>query len=175
MNISIRESKLSDAHLFIASMQKSKHLHTPWVNPPLTLDDYENFLARFEQANAKSYLVLVDDIHIAGIFNISEIVLACFQSAYLGFYATQDFAGKGVMSIGFKLVLKEIFTSLNLHRIEANIQPENQKSIRLVEANGFKQEGYSPRYLKINHEWRDHIRFALTFEDWSELHANHQS
>ena len=174
MNISIREPKLSDANNFITAIQNSQQLHAPWVSAPVTLDEYQNYLLRFQQGHAKSYLSLVDNTYIAGVFNISEIVLGCFQSAYLGFYATQNFAGKGLMSKALKLVLKEIFCTLKLHRIEANIQPENHQSIRLVEANGFNREGYSPRYLKINQEWRDHVRFALTYEDWSQFNEKYK-
>lgn len=70
------------------------------------------------------------------------------------------------MSKSLKLVLKEIFTTLDLHRVEANIQPTNTVSIQLVTKNGFIKEGFSPRYLKINGVWQDHFRFALTLEDW---------
>ena len=60
-----------------------------------------------------------------------------FKSAYLGYYASIDYSGKGLMSQALKLVLKEIFTTLDLHRIEANIQPTNTASIHLVTANVF--------------------------------------
>ncbi len=89
-----------------------------------------------------------------------------FQNAFLGFYAVADYAGKGYMSAGLKLVIREIFTELKLHRIEANIQPENSSSINLVKKNGFRYEGFSPRYLKINNEWRGHEHWAMTVEDY---------
>ena len=89
-----------------------------------------------------------------------------FKSAYSGYYASVAQAGKKLMSGALKLVLKETFTTLNLHRVEANIQPTNTSSIQLVTNNGFLKEGFSPRYLKINGIWQDHFRFALTFEDW---------
>lgn len=55
---------------------------------------------------------------------------------------------------------------MKLHRLEANIQPENMQSIRLVKNNGFRYEGFSPRYLKINDEWRGHEHWAITAEDY---------
>lgn len=76
------------------------------------------------------------------------------------------FAGKGLMSQGLKLILEKIFLELKLHRIEANIQPTNKSSILLVKKNGFIKERFSQRYLKINNQWIDHFRFALTYEDW---------
>ena len=67
---------------------------------------------------------------------------------------------------GVCLAIVYAFNDLNLHRLEANIQPENQASINLVQRLGFEKEGFSPQYLKINGEWRDHERWALTAENW---------
>ena len=91
--------------------------------------------------------------------------MGSFQSAYLGFYANKRFAGQGLMSRGLRLVIREAFTQMGLHRLEANIQPDNASSIRLVKMNYFRKEGFSPRYLHINGEWRDHERWAITVED----------
>ena len=68
------------------------------------------------------------------------------------------------MSDGLRLVLRHAFGTLGLHRLEANIQPENRDSIRLVRPAGFRREGFSPRYLKILGRWRDHERWAITAE-----------
>ncbi|TAL66293.1 MAG: GNAT family N-acetyltransferase, partial [Legionella sp.] len=114
----------------------------------------------------KYYIAWNDQQQIIGVFNISGIMRGAFKSAYLGYFASVEYAGKGLMSQALKLVLKEIFTTLDLHRIEANIQPTNTASIQLITKNGFFKEGFSPRYLKINGIWQDHFRFALTFEDW---------
>ena len=70
------------------------------------------------------------------------------------------------MKKGLSLVISHAFRDMKLHRIEANIQPENGRSKELVKALGFKLEGYSPRYLKIAGRWRDHERWALLSEDW---------
>lgn len=89
-----------------------------------------------------------------------------FQNAYLGFYAVSNFVGKGYMSAGLKLVLAKVFNELQLHRVEANIQPDNIQSIQLIKKNGFRYEGFSPRYLKIDNEWRGHEHWAMTYEDF---------
>lgn len=62
--------------------------------------------------------------------------------------------------------LEKAFLELKLHRIEANVQPTNTPSIRFITQNGFRKEGFSPRYLKVNNQWCDHFRLALTYEDW---------
>ncbi|MDP3562446.1 MAG: GNAT family protein [Legionellaceae bacterium] len=165
-NCSIREPSVEDENSFLTAMLNSQILHKPWVASPQTPQDFKNYIQRVQTSNQKSFLALNQTGNIAGVFNINEIVRGFFQNAYLGFFAVADFAGHGYMSAGLKLVLQNVFTDMALHRLEANIQPENSASIRLVKNNGFKKEGYSPRYLNVNGEWRDHERWAITYEDW---------
>jgi hypothetical protein len=54
---------------------------------------------------------------------------------------------------------------LRLHRLEANVQPGNAASIRLLQRLGFRREGYSPRYLRICGRWRDHERWAILADE----------
>lgn len=166
ISILIREPQLSDEQQFLDTMQRSQTFHAPWVVAPLTTEDFQSYLQRSLQPNNKNLLALNELEEIIGVFNLSEIVRGAFQNAYLGFYASIDFQGQGKMSAAMKLVLEHAFKELKLHRIEANIQPGNLKSINLVKKNGFREEGYSPRYLKINDVWCDHLRFAMTYEDW---------
>lgn len=164
--ITIRELRLIDEQLFLTAMQRSTALHFPWIKAPLNTEEFESFFARFQLPNSKSFLAFNDQDQLIGVFNLSEIVRGAFQSAYLGFYAVIDYAGMGYMSTALKCVLQEVFDVMQLHRIEANIQPDNQRSIQLVKNNGFRLEGYSPRYLNINGQWCDHERWALTVEDF---------
>lgn len=165
--IIIRELQLADEAAFLDAMQRSKSLYDPWMSVPYTHEQFVEFYHRYNQPNHKSYLIYTNNnTNIVGVFNLSEIVRGLFQNAYLGFSCVIDYAGKGDMSRGLKLVLEKVFTELELHRLEANIQPTNINSINLVKANGFRKEGYSPRYLKINGEWRDFERWAIIYEDW---------
>jgi ribosomal-protein-alanine N-acetyltransferase len=72
------------------------------------------------------------------------------------------------MTEGLALVLRHAFRRLGLHRLEANIQPENLASRRLVRRLGFRKEGFSPRYLKVGGRWRDHERWAIVRDAWIE-------
>ena len=161
----IRELKLDDKLDFVNAMQRSQSLHHPLVKAPLTPQEFDEYFHRFQQTNQKSFLVCQAN-NIVGVFNLSEIVRGLFQNAFLGFYAVADYATKGYMSAGLKLVLERVFKELALHRLEANIQPENISSIQLVKNNGFRYEGFSPRYLKINGEWCGHEHWAMTAEDY---------
>ena len=69
------------------------------------------------------------------------------------------------MAEGIELVLAHAFETLGLHRLEANIQPANAASIALAKRAGFRLEGFSPRYLKIDGLWRDHEGWAIVAED----------
>ena len=107
-----------------------------------------------------------DSSELAGVINVTEIVRGPFQSAYLGYYAFVPFAGRGLMYQGLQLLLRHCFRDMKLHRLEANIQPQNSRSIDLVRALGFHREGFSPRYLKVCGRWRDHERWAILAEGW---------
>ena len=102
---------------------------------------------------------------MVGVMNVSNIVLGSFKSAALGYYGFVPFDGQGYMAEGLRLVLRRAFGELGLHRLEANVQPGNERSIALVKAAGFCPEGYSPRMLKIGGRWRDHERWAILAED----------
>ena len=104
---------------------------------------------------------------LAGVITLSEIVRGSFRSAYLGYYAFVPHQQRGYMTLGLKAVINRAFRELRLHRLEANIQPGNVRSRGLIRHLGFRNEGFSPRYLKIGGRWRDHERWALTIEDFA--------
>lgn len=174
--ITLREPSAQDEAVFISTMQNSRDFHFPFITAPCTCEEFQAYLNKSRLDSERYYIAWDNKQQIIGVFNISGIVRGVFKSAYLGYYASATHAGKGLMSDALKLVLKEIFTSLELHRIEANIQPGNTASIHLATRNNFLKEGFSPRYLKINGIWQDHFRFALTVEDWLVNNApNHFS
>jgi ribosomal-protein-alanine N-acetyltransferase len=106
-------------------------------------------------------VVEVDSGALVGAINLTNVVLGAFRSGYLGYFAFEGFAGKGLMKRGLRAVVRLAFRELKLHRLEANIQPGNTASIALVAACGFWREGFSPAYLKIGGRWRGHERWAI--------------
>jgi ribosomal-protein-alanine N-acetyltransferase len=68
-------------------------------------------------------------------------------------------------SLAVALVCDHAFDQVGLHRLEADIRPENLPSQRLVERLGFQREGLLRRYLDIDGAWRDHLAYALLAED----------
>jgi ribosomal-protein-alanine N-acetyltransferase len=162
----IRPPTVRDRDDFLALVRASRTRLRPWVDPPADRRAFTAYLRRSREPTERAFLVCRrEDGAIAGVINVSQIFLGAFRSAYLGYYAGAPFMGKGYMSEGLRLVLRHAFSELGLHRLEANIQPANRASIRLVRRLGFRREGFSPRYLKVFGRWRDHVRWAVTVED----------
>ena len=159
-----------DRDELVDAMVRSRELHEPWITGPTTPGEFDELLQRTEDDSFVALLIrLRDDGRIAGVFQISQIFLKAFQSAFLGYSGVAGLEGKGYMTEGMGLVLDYAFGELRLHRLEANIQPGNTASIALVRRCGFVKEGFSEKYLKIGGEWRDHERWAIRSEIWSEL------
>jgi [ribosomal protein S5]-alanine N-acetyltransferase len=151
---------------FLEAVRRSRALHRGLVSPPKTREQYRAYLARMGERASVGHFVCDDSGALAGVINVTEIVRGSFRSAYLGYYAFLPHDGAGNMTTGLRLVIHRAFRKYGLHRLEANIQPQNSRSIALVKRLGFRLEGISPRYLKISGRWRDHERWALTVEDW---------
>jgi ribosomal-protein-alanine N-acetyltransferase len=165
----LRPPLRADRNELIALAKASRKLHRPWVTAPGTPDAFAAWLKLARDPRRESFFVcLLEDGAIAGVYNLSEIVRGSFQSAYASYYAHADHVGSGYMREGLELLLRHAFRTLKLHRIEANIQPENNASVALVRAAGFRLEGLSKRYLKVGGRWRDHERWAITVEDWKD-------
>ncbi|WP_201831234.1 GNAT family N-acetyltransferase [Microvirga zambiensis] len=163
----IRTVNATDAAELIAANLASIALHEPWVSPCRDQASFLGYLARCDGERSLGFIARERESgRIIGVVNVSEIVRGFFQSAYLGYYGMAGLSGRGLMTEAVGQVVSHGFNALGLHRLEANIQPGNEPSRALVKRLGFRQEGYSPRYLKISGEWRDHERWAVLADDW---------
>jgi [ribosomal protein S5]-alanine N-acetyltransferase len=165
-HVFIRTPVVRDAPALAELARASLPLHRPWVYPPMSAPAVARWVRTTGPNRHRLLVCRRVDGAIVGVVNVSEIVRAAFQSAYLGYYAFRPHAGQGYMTEGLALVLRHAFRSLGLHRLEANIQPGNRSSRALVRGLGFRREGFSPRYLKIGGRWRDHERWAIVRETW---------
>lgn len=165
----LRHPAREDAEEFLAMVAESAELHRPWVYPP---DCEEAFRASVDRSctdrNFRCLICRGDSQAIVGSASLTEIVGGLFQSAYLAFYGHARYSGRGFVKEGVGLLLRHAFTKMDLHRVEANVQPANEASRGLIESLGFAREGYSPKYLKIGGKWRDHERWALLVEHWHD-------
>lgn len=102
----------------------------------------------------------------AGEINISSIQRGPFQNAYVGYWIDQAMAGHGYIPEAAVMVLRFAFEELALHRIQIAIIPRNTASRRVAEKLELREEGVATRYLEINGVWEDHVRYAITAEEW---------
>ncbi len=168
MEVALSAPALSDAADFIDAVRASRPLHHPWLDLPDTPGLFAAYLERAARDDQANYLIRHRACGgLVGVVNVNSIVRGGFQSGYLGYAAFAPHAGRGLMTEGLRAVLNAVFGELGLHRVEANIQPANARSIGLVRRLGFEKEGFSRRYLKIGGEWRDHERWALLAEDFA--------
>jgi [ribosomal protein S5]-alanine N-acetyltransferase len=103
-----------------------------------------------------------------GEINISSVQRGPFQTAYVGYWIDEAMAGNGYVPEAFVVVARFAFEELMLHRLQVSIIPRNRPSNRVAEKLGLRNEGIALRYLEINGVWEDHVRYAITSEDWSE-------
>jgi len=174
--VSLSEPSAKDLPELLGLARASRRLHRPWVYLSLTHQGWRQYLRRSRQGTVVSYLIRRRDTgELVGVVSLSEIVRGVFQSGYLGFYVHAGHARQGFMAEGLRAVVGRAFRVHRLHRVEANIQPGNRASLGLVKALGFRQEGFSPRYLKIGGRWRDHERWAATRETWPRVGSGPQA
>ena len=102
---------------------------------------------------------------LAGQVTVDNIVRGALRSGHLGYWVDSAVAGRGIASLAVALVCDHAFGPVGLHRLQADIRPENRPSRRLVERLGFRQEGLFRSYLDIDGGWRDHLAYALLVED----------
>jgi len=152
---------------FLRAVRRSRKLHRNLVTPPSTSERYRSLVKASRRARRADFFVALEATgELVGVINIEGITRGYFHSATLGYYGFMPFNGKGLMREGLVAVIRHAFRRLKLHRLEANIQPSNERSIALVRSLGFKREGYSPRYLKVSGRWRDHERWAILVDEW---------
>ena len=98
--------------------------------------------------------------NLIGQINLGGIIYGALRGAHIGYWIDKNYANRGYMSAAVNMITDFAFNELELHRIEINIRPENEPSIRVAEKCGYLYEGLRPRYLHIDGAWRDHHCFV---------------
>ncbi len=162
----LRPPTVRDRDEFLARVRESRSLHRPWTYPPSDSDEFSSWLKNSRRPESATFLVCRnEDGALAGVVALSQIFLGPFRSAYLGYYVFAPHQGAGYVSEAVGMLIPYVFSTMGLHRLEANIQPGNTASLALARRCGFRYEGFSPRYLKVGGRWQDHERWAITKED----------
>jgi ribosomal-protein-alanine N-acetyltransferase len=161
--VAIRRITDQDKAEFTRLAEASSELFRPWIIVPTTADEFDAYLGRFDQRTAEGLMVCIRETGaIAGFININEIIRGPYLRGTLGYGAFAPTVRQGYMYEGMGLVLRFAFDDLGLHRLEADIQPDNTASLKLVDKLRFTNEGYSCGFVRINGTWRDHQRWAIT-------------
>lgn len=169
----VRHPTPADREQFVAVRRASKSYLAKWEpRPPRGFDafgddQFEWMLKSRRRADQERlFIFALEGRRFVGQVSLGGIARGPLQSAYMGYWMGALFAGRGYMTEAIGLALRHAFRTLDLHRVEANIQPHNEASRVVAAKNGFRLEGFSPRYLKIDGRWADHERWAITVEDW---------
>jgi ribosomal-protein-alanine N-acetyltransferase len=114
------------------------------------------------------WLVKKDNVDgdIIGSISMNNIAGGSFQSCQIGYRLDEREAGKGYMTEALNDIKAFAFEELNLHRLELNVIPRNERSLRVAQKAGFTQVGLSPKYLNINGVWEDHVHMAIINDHW---------
>ncbi|MDI2129276.1 GNAT family N-acetyltransferase [Yinghuangia seranimata] len=170
--VGVRPVRDDDAAAYREAVLRSLDHITVWN--PADPEGFQEMLAA-QGPGMRTFLVVdLEDDALAGKVTVANIVRGRWRNASLGYDAYLPYAGTGRMTEALHLVVDRAFApasrgGLELHRLEVNIQPGNERSIALAKRLGFRHEGFSPRFLHINGAWRDHERFAMTAEEWPGL------
>lgn len=157
---------------------RSREWLEPWeplADPgsPDPVSDPEAFRARcgaWERQRhfdtAYGFGLFLHDGSLIGEVSLGSVQRGPFQSAFVGYWIDALHAGQGLIPEGVAVILRYGFDELHLHRIEAAIVPRNRASQRVAEKLGLRDEGISVRFLQIRGVWEDHVRYAMTSEEW---------
>lgn len=174
--VGIRPLRRSDATR-IATLRRQ---NAEWLGPwDATLPPGENLAAltpkamisvlrkRAREGHMMPFVITFGG-RVIGQLTVNTIQRGSALSASLGYWISEDHAGKGITPTAVAMVTDHLLTTARLHRVEIAIRPENAASLRIVEKLGFHEIGYAPRYLHIDGDWRDHRLFQITAEEVPE-------
>lgn len=174
--ITLRPLRLTDGGPWIRSRRASADWLSPWEvtvpgqggAPPAGWSMYLVTLRRLradaEAGNSLPFAVVADG-KVVGQVTVGNLGREPREPAYVGYWIERSQAGRGITPRALALVLDHAFATLDLPRVEANIQPDNTASRRVVDKLGFRLDVLRPGHLHVNGAWRDHLRYELTRED----------
>ncbi|MFV0253576.1 MAG: GNAT family N-acetyltransferase [Beutenbergiaceae bacterium] len=170
--VTLRPLRYSDSDAWERLRRANEGWLLPWeatlpgsnAKPP-TYRQYVRQQARAARAGTDYSLGMLVAGELVGHLTISSVVMGSMRSASVGYWISQEHAGRGHTPRAVALASDYCFFELHLHRVEINIRPENHASLRVADKLGFRDEGVRQRYLHINGAWCDHRSFALTREE----------
>ena len=170
----LRPPAMSDYPAWAELRARSREHLTPWepqwLRDELTRSSFRRRVRHYQREARDdlgySFLILREqDDQLLGGLSLSNVRRGVTQAAVLGYWLGQPFVRNGFMTEAVGALVRFAFEELRLHRVEAATMPNNTTSIRVLERNGFRPEGYARRLLKINGTWEDHVLHALIADE----------
>lgn len=143
-----------------------------WSSPAMTaLAEAEELLVSIRSGFAKRELfewgvALRETDELFGTCTLYNLDVR-HRRGEIGFALRRTHWGRGFASEALSLALSFAFERLDLHRIEADADPENVQSLRLMERHGFKREGYLRERWHHLGEVRDAVFLGLLRSEWT--------
>jgi len=170
-SVELRDLKKRDARKLQALLIKDRAWLSPWeattpgIRYPVDARDLiSNLLYQQRKGSGLAFLIEVEG-ELAGQISVANILYGSVSSASIGYWIGKDFAGRGAIPIAVALTIDHLFDELHLHRVEIDIRPENDASLRVVQKLQLREEGIKERFIHIDGQWRDHRIFAITAEE----------
>lgn len=118
----------------------------------------------WEEGHGFTYLLTLPGApaRVLGAVHVSNIVRGVLQAGCLAYSLDAQHQGQGLMHEALTEAIAFAFGPLCLHRLQANYQPDNARSARVLARLGFREEGLARDYLYIGGAWRDHVLTSLT-------------
>jgi ribosomal-protein-alanine N-acetyltransferase len=167
----------SDYTAWLEVRNRCRDWLVPWEprskGAPQPVEDHASFTARCGMRERERQLGsgfgfgVFHEGRFAGEVTLSSILRGPFQNGSIGYWIDKDVAGEGLIPESVVVVLQFAFETLRLHRIEVAIIPRNSASRRVAEKLDLRNEGVALGFLEINGEWEDHVRYAMTAEEWA--------
>ncbi|MFA5898669.1 MAG: GNAT family protein [Hyphomicrobium sp.] len=179
-NVWLRAALMADYAPWAELRAMSREHLTPWEpqwqRDELSRSSFRRRVRHYQREAREdmgyAFLIFADtDDQLVGGLTVSNVRRGVTQTGVLGYWTGKPFAGRGYMTEAVRAVASFAFDTLHLHRLEAATMPNNLASIRVLERNGFRREGFARQLLRINGVWEDHVLHALLSDDERGDHA----
>ena len=141
-----------------------------WPKDASTREDWGRRLKAWKKGwkDGHAFVFLIrrqDNDRMIGGVSLTNVRSWPASSASLGYWLGEKSEGHGYMAESVGAICDWAFGTLQLHRIEAGTLASNLRSRKVLETNGFQEEGYARAYLEIAGKRRDHVLFGLVRPD----------
>jgi RimJ/RimL family protein N-acetyltransferase len=165
-NVNLRIIEKEDLPLFVE-----------WVNKPEVFGEY-NPLHQMSKTEAekmfenpheeKSFIIEKKDGSKIGFIAHFYVLHVAGRQLEIGYSLLPNERGKGYCSEAVEIMVDYLFLSKDVGRIQAQTDPRNTGSQKVLEKAGFKKEGTLRRSFFTRGDWRDAYIYSILREEWKE-------